>query len=124
VVGGVGFIVSSWLFMLETQPTWYTPAPKVLGWHIGFWNLIGAFGFTICGALGFASENEAASYGSSLSTFIGSLAFLVRSLAPVSYCLEVAQRPFLYGMEVILTACHSWAASFNCTRVLANTRFL
>jgi hypothetical protein len=80
VVGGTGFIVSSWLFMLETQTTWYTPAPKVLGWHIGLWNLIGAFGFTICGALGFASHNEAASYASILSTFIGSLAFLVRYL--------------------------------------------
>ncbi|KAI0393744.1 hypothetical protein F5Y17DRAFT_458644 [Xylariaceae sp. FL0594] len=77
VVGGVGFIISSWLFMLETQRTWYTPAPKALGWHIGFWNLVGAFGFTICGALGFANESEAASYGSSLSTFIGSFAFLV-----------------------------------------------
>ncbi|KAI3322761.1 hypothetical protein HD806DRAFT_499265 [Xylariaceae sp. AK1471] len=80
VVGGTGFIVSSWLFMLETQTTWYTPAPKVLGWHIGLWNLIGAFGFTICGALGFASRNEAASYASILSTFIGSLAFLIGSL--------------------------------------------
>ncbi|KAI1812581.1 hypothetical protein GGS20DRAFT_557271 [Poronia punctata] len=80
VVGGVGFIISSWLFMLETQKTWYRPAPKVLGWHVGFWNLVGSFGFTVCGALGFASENKAASYGSGLSTFIGSLAFLIGSL--------------------------------------------
>lgn len=64
--------------MLETQKTWYTPAFNVLGWHIGFWNLIGAFGFTVCGALGFASSNDAAVYASNLSTFIGSLAFLVR----------------------------------------------
>lgn len=35
------------LFMLETQPKWYIPAPRVLGWHIGFWNLVGAFGFTV-----------------------------------------------------------------------------
>ena len=33
--------------MLETQPKWYVPAWEVLGWHIGFWNLIGAFGFTV-----------------------------------------------------------------------------
>lgn len=33
--------------MLETQPKWYIPAPNVLGWHIGFWNMIGAFGFTV-----------------------------------------------------------------------------
>ncbi|KAI0438018.1 hypothetical protein F4803DRAFT_536404 [Xylaria telfairii] len=80
VVGGTGFIVSGWLFMLETQKTWYTPAFNVLGWHIGFWNLIGAFGFTLCGALGFASSNDAAVYASNLSTFIGSLAFLIGSV--------------------------------------------
>ena len=35
------------LFMLETQRAWYLPAFKVLGWHIGFWNLVGALGFTV-----------------------------------------------------------------------------
>jgi len=30
--------------MIETQKHWWQPAPKVLGWHIGFWNLIGGFG--------------------------------------------------------------------------------
>ncbi len=33
--------------MLETQPKWYLPAPKALGWHIGLWNLLGAIGFTV-----------------------------------------------------------------------------
>ncbi|KAI1881718.1 hypothetical protein JX265_000544 [Neoarthrinium moseri] len=79
VVGGTGFIISSWLFMLETQTKWYKPAQDVLGWHLGFWNLVGALGFTICGALGFASENESAAYASSLATFIGSWAFLIGS---------------------------------------------
>lgn len=41
VIGGTGFIVSGTLFMLETQQKWYLPAFKVLGWHIGAWNLIG-----------------------------------------------------------------------------------
>jgi hypothetical protein len=41
VIGGSGFIVSGTLFMLETQKEWYIPAPKVLGWHIAVWNLIG-----------------------------------------------------------------------------------
>ncbi|KAI3396574.1 hypothetical protein diail_12023 [Diaporthe ilicicola] len=77
VVGGTGFIVSSWLFMLETQPDWHTPALTTLGWHIGFWNLIGALGFTLCGALGFASGSSQACETASLwSTFIGSWAFL------------------------------------------------
>ncbi|KAG8158477.1 hypothetical protein KVR01_011599 [Diaporthe batatas] len=56
VIGGTGFIVSSYLFMLETQPDWHTPAPRTLGWHIGLWNLIGALGFTLCGALGFVGS--------------------------------------------------------------------
>lgn len=89
VVGGTGFIISSWLFMLETQPNWHTPSPKTLGWHIGLWNLIGALGFTLCGALGFASGSSQACETASLwSTFIGSWAFLVRIL----FCF--AQMPF------------------------------
>ena len=48
--GGVLFVVSSGLYMLETQPNWYTPAPRVLGWWIGVWNLIGLRGW--CGLLG------------------------------------------------------------------------
>lgn len=83
VIGGTGFIISSWLFMLETQPNWHTPAPRTLGWHIGLWNLIGALGFTLCGALGFASgSSQACELASLWSTFIGSWAFLVRSVRP------------------------------------------
>ncbi|KAK7943427.1 uncharacterized protein PG986_012540 [Apiospora aurea] len=80
VVGGTGFIVSGCLFMLEVQPSWYRPAPKVLGWHIGLWNLVGALGFTACGALGFAIEDEGVEYASTLATFIGSWAFLIGSI--------------------------------------------
>ncbi|KAK8880157.1 integral membrane protein [Apiospora arundinis] len=82
VVGGTGFIVSGCLFMLEVQPNWYTPAPRMLGWHIGLWNLVGALGFTCCGALGFAvaEKGEGVEYASTLATFIGSWAFLVGSV--------------------------------------------
>jgi hypothetical protein len=45
VIGGSGFILSGWLFMIETQKHWWQPAPAVLGWHIGFWNLIGGIGY-------------------------------------------------------------------------------
>ena len=48
VIGGTGFVVSGTLFMIETQKHWWLPAPSVLGWHIGLWNLIGGIGFTIC----------------------------------------------------------------------------
>lgn len=64
--------------MLETQSKWYLPAPRQLGWHIGFWNLVGALGFTLCGALGFASDsNTACEIGLVWATFVGSWAFLV-----------------------------------------------
>jgi len=79
VIGGTGFIVSSTLFMLETQQKWYLPAPKVLGWHIGLWNLIGAIGFTLCGVLGFWSSNSGAVFQGSLATFWGSWSFLIGS---------------------------------------------
>ncbi|KAK4944273.1 hypothetical protein LTR10_016386 [Elasticomyces elasticus] len=79
VVGGTGFIVSSTLYMLETQKKWWKPAFNVLGWHIGFWNLIGAFGFTLSGALGMAYGNSGAQYEAGLATFWGSWAFLIGS---------------------------------------------
>ncbi|KAL2045467.1 hypothetical protein ABVK25_012072 [Lepraria finkii] len=65
--------------MLETQPEWYLPSWDVLGWHIGFWNLIGAFGFTLSGALGPAYGNSGAEYEAALATFWGSWAFLIGS---------------------------------------------
>ncbi|CAK7567895.1 MAG: hypothetical protein SEPTF4163_005871 [Sporothrix epigloea] len=81
VIGGCGFIISSLLFMFETQSKWYLPAPRLLGWHIGFWNLVGAIGFTLCGALGFgAITSVAVSYASCMSTFVGSWAFLIGSV--------------------------------------------
>ncbi|OAQ98273.1 hypothetical protein LLEC1_03914 [Akanthomyces lecanii] len=67
------------LYMLETQERWWKPAPRLLGWHIAFWNLVGAFGFTLCGALGMAYGNSGAQYQASLATFWGSWAFLIGS---------------------------------------------
>lgn len=81
MVGGSGFIISSTLIMIEVQERWYAPNLKSLGWHIGFWNLVGAIGFTLCGALGFgigrAGAGAGLEYASTLATFIGSWAFLV-----------------------------------------------
>lgn len=69
VIGGSGFIVSSTLYMLETQQKWWKPAPQLLGWQIAFWNLVGAFGFTLSGALGMAANNSGAQYEAGLATF-------------------------------------------------------
>ncbi|KAF2828447.1 hypothetical protein CC86DRAFT_287588 [Ophiobolus disseminans] len=79
VIGGLGFIISGTLFMLETQSKWWQPAPKTLGWWIGAWNLIGGIGFTICPAFGF-DRSSWAQYQACLSTFWGSWAFLIGSV--------------------------------------------
>ncbi|KAL5375136.1 hypothetical protein DPSP01_011449 [Paraphaeosphaeria sporulosa] len=78
VLGGLGFVVSGTLFMLETQPTWWKPAPRTLGWWIGAWNLVGGVGFTLCPAFGY-DESSWAQYQACLSTFWGSWAFLIGS---------------------------------------------
>ncbi|OBT69269.1 hypothetical protein VE03_01909 [Pseudogymnoascus sp. 23342-1-I1] len=80
VIGGTGFIISSCLFMLETQSQWWKPAPRTLGWWVGAWNLVGAVGFTMSGAFGYwrGSKGE---YQAGLATFWGSWAFLIGSVA-------------------------------------------
>lgn len=79
IVGGFGFILSGALFMVETQVKWWKPAPSVLGWHIGFWNLIGGIGFALCPAFGYDTSSWA-QYQASCSTFWGSWAFLIGSV--------------------------------------------
>jgi hypothetical protein len=87
VLGGLGFIVSGTLFMLETQSKWRKPAPKTLGWWIGLFNLIGGVGFTICPAFGY-DERSWAQWQACLSTFWGSWAFLVGSVVQWYESLE------------------------------------
>ncbi|TYJ51600.1 hypothetical protein B9479_007826 [Cryptococcus floricola] len=79
VIGGTGFIVSSLILMLETQTHPWLPNLTDIGWWIGFWNLIGAFGFMLCGALGY-SDKSGVVYESDLATFWGSWAFLIGSV--------------------------------------------
>ncbi|EUC49274.1 hypothetical protein COCMIDRAFT_85007 [Bipolaris oryzae ATCC 44560] len=78
VVGGLGFIISGLLFMIETQRKWWKPAPRVLGWWIGALNLIGGVGFTLCPAFGYDNSSWA-QYQACLSTFWGSWAFMIGS---------------------------------------------
>jgi len=80
VIGGLGFVISSSLLMLETQRAWWKPKLDSLGWYLGLFNLLGAIGFTLCGALGYASlSSSGAEYQSALSTFWGGWAFLIGS---------------------------------------------
>ncbi|KAK9437439.1 Endo-polygalacturonase PG1 [Metarhizium brunneum] len=53
LLGGVLFAVSSVLYILETQPNWYTPQPFKIGWHVGVWNLIGSLGWTMAASFGY-----------------------------------------------------------------------
>ncbi|QRV73305.1 hypothetical protein RhiJN_01319 [Ceratobasidium sp. AG-Ba] len=80
VVGGLGFVISSGLLMLEVQRAWWKPKLDSLGWYVGLFNLIGAVGFKLCGALGYASySSSGVEYQSALSTFWGGWAFLIGS---------------------------------------------
>ncbi|KAL1405352.1 hypothetical protein Q8F55_008983 [Vanrija albida] len=79
VIGGVGFVITSLLQMLEVQHKWYIPRPMDIGWQIGFWNLIGGTGFLLCGALGYAASSHKAMYQSELATFWASWAYVIAS---------------------------------------------
>ncbi|GAM89188.1 hypothetical protein ANO11243_072250 [Dothideomycetidae sp. 11243] len=78
VIGGFGFILSGFLFMLETQEIWYKPALRTLGWYIGLFNFIGGWGFFLCPCFGFNTASWSV-YQASCSTFWGSWAFLIGS---------------------------------------------
>lgn len=86
VIGGSGFVIASVLYMIENQQKWWKLAPFSLGWHVGFWNLIGAVGFTLCGIFGYSrfvpadGSSNWATYQSTCSTFWGGWAFLIGSL--------------------------------------------
>lgn len=79
LVGGILFVISSIFYMLEVQPNWYTPAPGVLGWHIGVWNLIGGVGWTLSASLGYCTASWCG-YQGQLTLTWASIAFLIGSL--------------------------------------------
>ncbi|KAG8680771.1 hypothetical protein FRC08_016067 [Ceratobasidium sp. 394] len=88
VLGALGFIISSTLLMLETQRAWWKPKLNSLGWYVGLFNLIGAIGFELCGALGYASlSSSGAEFQSTLSTFWGGWAFLIGSCVQLWECI-------------------------------------
>ena len=45
IVGSCCFLTSSLMFLVETQERWWKPEPHVMGWWIGFWAMIGSWGF-------------------------------------------------------------------------------
>lgn len=57
LVGGILFALASIFYILETQPNWYTPQPFKIGWHIGFFNLIGGIGWTVAASFGYCEQH-------------------------------------------------------------------
>lgn len=76
LLGGVLFIISAILYILETQPNWYTPQPYKIGWHVGVFNLIGGTGWTLAASFGYCSINtEWCEYQGQLTLIWASCAF-------------------------------------------------
>ncbi|KAM0749953.1 hypothetical protein T439DRAFT_357464 [Meredithblackwellia eburnea MCA 4105] len=85
VIGAPCFVIAGAMFCIEVQNKWWLPAPLKLGWQIGFWNLIGGFGFWFCGIFGIWRQTSIQDptlyqkWGTAFSTFWGSWAFLIGS---------------------------------------------
>lgn len=73
--GGILFALSSALYILETQPNWYTPQPYKIGWHVGVWNMIGGIGWTLAASFGYCEEQHWCKYQSELTLIWASMAF-------------------------------------------------
>ena len=74
LLGGILFAVSSLLYILETQPNWYTPQPYKIGWHVGVWNFVGGVGWTLAASLGYCKASWC-EYQSELTLIWASAAF-------------------------------------------------
>lgn len=81
VIGATFFILSSLLFMMEVQKAWYRPALLSVGWHVGWWNLVGSVGFWLSGFFGLwaVPSGKYQVGGTVVSTLWGSWAFLLGS---------------------------------------------
>ncbi|KAK4542737.1 hypothetical protein LTR36_006309 [Oleoguttula mirabilis] len=82
IVAAACFLIASAMFTLETQEKWWKPEPRVLGWWIGVWSVVGSVGFELSAALGTASLLYAgawAEYQADLSSLWGSAAYLIGS---------------------------------------------
>lgn len=87
LLGGVFFLISSALFVLETQLTWYTPSPHLLGWHIGLWNMIGSVGWTLAASLGYCNSS-ACKYQTELTLIWASAGYFIGSVLQWYEALE------------------------------------
>jgi hypothetical protein len=80
VVGGSGFVLAGIVQLYELQPEGtLLPPLRELGWHVAAWNMVGALGFTLSGAFGYAEGGCCQHWGTAFSTFWGGWAFLLGS---------------------------------------------
>jgi hypothetical protein len=85
VIGAVFFIIASWMAMREVQLGIFRFPVLKIGWQVGFWNLVGAVGFFLCGLFGLITNTALLRssplnfWGASFSTLWGSVAFLIAS---------------------------------------------
>lgn len=83
VVGAFFLTVSSVLLTLNSQKFWFLPKLNSLGWHVGFWNLIGSVGFFLSGLFGLIYTSDMKHerlWGVSFTTYVGSYSFLLGSV--------------------------------------------
>ncbi|KAJ3266005.1 hypothetical protein HK104_006188 [Borealophlyctis nickersoniae] len=81
VLGGFGFIVASLIYLQEAGYTKFA----TFGWHVAFWNLIGAVGFMLCGVFGYWEEAGWGQFwGMAFNTFYGGWAFLIGSVVQLA----------------------------------------
>eukprot|EP00899_Mesostigma_viride_P007260 jgi/Mesvir1/16535/Mv10079-RA.1 len=82
VVGAFFLLLSSVLIMLETQESWWRIKIADIGWHVGFWNVLGSVGFLLSGAFGFVETHHSDKWTKDTvyaSTFFGSISYLLGS---------------------------------------------
>jgi hypothetical protein len=80
MIGASFFLLASLMAMIEAQEKPWKPAWKRIGWHAALFNGVGAIGFFLCAWYGANTSSPTTLYwGSTFSTFWGSLAFLLAS---------------------------------------------
>ncbi|EME79324.1 uncharacterized protein MYCFIDRAFT_156637 [Pseudocercospora fijiensis CIRAD86] len=87
LVASCGFVVTGFLYTVETQNEWWKPAVRSLGWHVGFWKFFGGIGFLLLACFGL-NQSQWAQYQSAIHCVWGSWAFLISSVLRWYECLE------------------------------------
>ena len=106
-VGSVAFIVSSWMMMIEEQDNLWMPKLGRMGWESAFWNLIGSWGFLLSAVFGYLANWEGRGVvccqlgGTAVSTYWGSWAFMIASLALYYEVENKKEQSFHVTMRVL-----------------------